>query len=321
MFERLLVEASPHFRAKENTSSIMLKVIIALAPAGVAAVILFGLRALALIGVCVLSCVLFEYLFGKILKKPATIGDLSAVVTGILLAYNLPVGLPLWMAVIGCLAAIVFVKQLFGGIGQNFANPAITARVILLVSFAQPMTTWVLPKLTGGRIAAVAGATPLAFLTKGNLAEMPSYIDMFLGIRGGSLGETCIAALLLGGIYLLATKVIQPTIPLAFLGTMTVLSLLFGVDPLYHLLSGGAVLGAFFMATDYATTPATQKGKVIFAVGCGVLTMMIRMFGSYPEGVSFAILLMNIVVPLIDRYCRTKPFGAIVPTKQKGVAK
>ncbi len=320
MVDKLIVQASPHIRKRESTRSIMLKVIIALVPAGIASVVIFGLRSLLLIGVCVASCVLFEYLYRLLMKKDNTIGDLSAVVTGILLAYNLPVGFPVWMAIIGSFCAIVIIKQLFGGIGQNFVNPAIAARVILIVAFAQPMTTWVIPQVADGSIITVAGATPLSILTKGTTAGMPSYMDMFLGLRGGCLGETCIAALLLGGIFLMVTRVINPVTPIAFLGTIVVLALALGTDPLYHFLAGGAVLGAFFMATDYTTSPATTKGKLIFGIACGVLTITIRMFGNYPEGVSFAILLMNIVTPLIDRSCKTKPFGAVKAAKRGGVA-
>jgi electron transport complex protein RnfD len=316
-----MVQSSPHLRNQESTQSIMLKVIIALVPAGIASVIIFGLRSLLVIGVCVASCVLFEYLYRRLLKKDNTISDLSAVVTGLLLAYNLPVDFPIWMTIIGCFCAIVIIKQLFGGIGQNFVNPAIAARVILLVAFVQPMTTWAIPQMVDGSIVTVAGATPLAFLNQGNLAEMPSYLDMFLGIRGGSLGETCIAALLLGGVFLCVTKVIKPTIPLIFMGTVALLSWILGSDPLYHLLAGGVVLGAIFMATDYTTSPATTLGQVIFAIGCGVLTVIIRLYGSYPEGVSFSILLMNLVVPLIDRKFKTKPFGSLQTTKTGGAAK
>ena len=316
-----MVQSSPHLRNQESTQSIMLKVIIALVPAGIASVIIFGLRSLLVIGVCVASCVLFEYLYRRLLKKDNTISDLSAVVTGLLLAYNLPVDFPIWMTIIGCFCAIVIIKQLFGGIGQNFVNPAIAARVILLVAFVQPMNTWAIPQMVDGSIVTVAGATPLAFLNQGNLAEMPSYLDMFLGIRGGSLGETCIAALLLGGVFLCVTKVIKPTIPLIFMGTVALLSWILGSDPLYHLLAGGVVLGAIFMATDYTTSPATTLGQVIFAIGCGVLTVIIRLYGSYPEGVSFSILLMNLVVPLIDRKFKTKPFGSLQTTKTGGAAK
>ena len=249
-------------------------------------------------------------LCGMAVKRPSTISDLSAVVTGMLLAFNLPVGIPLWMAVVGSLAAIVVVKQLFGGIGHNFANPAITARVIMLISFAQPMTQWVLPQRGTDGIELVSGATPLAHLSSGNLAALPSLTDMFLGIRGGCLGETCALALILGGAYLLWRRVITFHIPLAFIGTVFVLTALLGKQPMYQVLGGGLLIGAFFMATDYSTSPASKTGKIVFGIGCGLITVLIRVYGSYPEGVSFAILLMNIVTPHISKLTVPKPFGA-----------
>lgn len=303
---KLVVEASPHIRGPLSTTSIMRDVIIALVPAIIASGIIFGFRALLLIAVCIISSVLFEYLYRKITKQNNTIGDLSAVVTGILLAFNLPSTLPIWMAVIGCFVAIVIVKQLFGGIGQNFANPAIVGRIVLLASFATPMTTWVLPSVESGKISLVAGATPLA-----DGAQIPTNLDFFLGLRGGCLGETCILALLIGGIYLVARKIITPTAPLAFFATVAVFCVLTNQDPLVQLMSGGIVLGAIFMATDYTTTPTTEIGKLIFGIGCGLITMMIRTYGAYPEGVSFSILLMNILTPHIDNLTRTVPFGAI----------
>ncbi len=307
----LVVEASPHIRGPLSTTSIMRDVIIALVPAIIASGIIFGWRSLLLIASCIIFSVLFEYLYRKITKQDNTIGDLSAVVTGILLAFNLPVTLPIWMAAIGCFVAIVIVKQLFGGIGQNFANPAIVGRIVLLASFATPMTTWMLPTLENGSISLVAGATPLA-----NGAAMPTNLDMFLGLRGGCLGETCILALLIGGIYLVVRRVITPTTPLAFFATVIVFCL-FTKHPITQLMSGGIVLGAIFMATDYTTSPTTELGKVIFGVGCGIITMMIRGYGSYPEGVSFSILLMNILTPHIDNLTRTVPFGALKGGKRK----
>lgn len=310
MEQKLIVNASPHVRDRASTSSIMGTVILALMPNLVATVYLFGLCALLLTAVCVVSCVVFEYLYCILMKKESTVGDLSAVVTGLLLAFNLPSTLPLWMAMVGCLAAIVVVKQLFGGIGKNFANPAIVGRIILLVSFGTAMTTWVVPQVNGLQVDQVAGATPLAILNGGE-GEMPSLLELFLGVRGGSMGETCALALLIGGIFLIARRVITPTIPLAFLGTMVIMSWITGQDPLIHLLSGGAILGAFFMATDYVTSPMTETGKLIFGIGCGLITMMIRVYGSYPEGVSFAILLMNIVTPHINNLTRHKVFGGV----------
>lgn len=309
MNNKLTVAPSPHMKSSETTSSIMTNVVIAMVPAMIAAVLIFGMDALILIVTCVVSCVVSEFLYNKLCKRPSTIGDMSAVVTGVLLAFNLPSGLPVWMAVVGSICAIVVVKQLFGGLGQNFANPAITARVILLISFTQEMTTWAAPNFGLRAFEDVAGATPLAVVAQGTMYKLPSYTEMFLGFRGGSLGETCILALLIGGAYLIWKKIIHPATPIAFLGTMVVMSVLLGTDPLYQLMGGGAVLGAFFMATDYSSSPPTVSGKIIFGIGCGVITMIVRMFGSYPEGVSFAILLMNIINPHICNFTGSKPFG------------
>ena len=307
MKSKLMVSPSPHIHDAVSTQSIMRDVLIALVPALVASVIIFGFRALVLTAVCIAACVVFEYLTRRILGRSNTISDLSAAVTGMLLAFNLPVGLPLWMAVLGCFFAIVVVKQLFGGIGQNFANPAIAARIFLLLSFSLPMTTWV-------QVNQVSGATPLAQMALARAGEtqtLPSLLDMFLGVRGGCLGETCALALIIGGIYLIARKVITPTIPLAFIGGVAVFALLLGENPLYHVMSGGCLIGAIFMATDYTTSPVTEKGKLIFGLGCAALTMLISVFGSYPEGVSYAILLMNIICPLINRVTKSKPFGGV----------
>jgi electron transport complex protein RnfD len=259
--------------------------------------------------VCVASAIIAEFCFEKITKRPVTITDCSAAVTGLLLAYNLPVGFPIWMAIIGSAGAIVVVKQLFRGIGQDFANPAIVGRIFLLLSFAQPMTTWVIPTMTSGKLELVAGATPLGLASEGITEGMPSLLHMFLGIRGGSLGETCTLALLIGGIYLIARGIIRVHIPLAYLATVAVFSLILGQNPLFQLMAGGVMLGAFFMATDYVTSPVTDLGKIVFGIGCGLITVLIRQFGSYPEGTSFAILLMNILTPHIDSLTRTKPFG------------
>ena len=308
MKSKLMVSPSPHIHDAVSTQSIMRDVLIALVPALIASVVIFGFRSLVLTAVCIASCMIFEYFTRRILGKSNTVSDLSAAVTGMLLAFNLPVELPLWMAVVGCFFAIVVVKQLFGGIGQNFANPAIAARIFLLLSFSLPMTTWV-------QVNSVSGATPLAQMALARAGEMqtlPSYLEMFLGQRGGCLGETCALALIIGGIYLIAKKIITPTIPLAFIGGVAVLALLFGEDPLYHVMGGGCLIGAIFMATDYTTSPVTEKGKVIFGLGCAALTMIIRIFGSYPEGVSYAILLMNIICPLIDRVTKSKPFGGVM---------
>ncbi len=310
MSNKLIVSASPHIRDDATTSTIMRDVLIGLIPALIAATIIFGFRALLLTAVCVASCVVFEYGTERILGRQNTISDLSAAVTGMILAFNLPVQLPLWMAVVGCFFAIVIVKQLFGGIGNNFANPAIAARIFLLLSFSQPMTTWL--QVQGGKaVQGIYGATPLALISAGETANLPSMMEMFLGARGGCMGETCALALIIGGVYLIWRKVITATIPLSFIGGVLVLSLLFGVDPMYEVLAGGLLLGAFFMATDYTTSPITEKGKLIFGLGCALITMVIRVFGSYPEGVSYSILLMNIITPHINRMVRNKAFGGV----------
>ena len=307
-----LIEPSPHIKSSLTTQKVMLHVIIALFPAVVAGTIIFGLRALLLVVLCATFCVLAEYVFNIITKRNQTISDLSAVVTGILLGLNLPVSLPVYMAAIGSVAAIVVVKQFFGGIGQNFANPAITGRIILMLSFASYMTSWNEPFWYCNNVDALASATPLAMDD-----NLPSYLDMFLGLRAGCIGETCIAAILLGGIYLISMKLINPVTPIAFIGTVALCTALRGGDVLMEIMSGGLFLGAFFMATDYATTPLTAKGKFIFAVGCGLITFLIREFGTYPEGISYAILVMNIVTPQIDKFTMNKPFGVKKGAKQK----
>lgn len=303
MNEHMIVSCSPHIRAKDTTQSIMRDVLIALMPALIAAVLHYGVRSLAITAVCVIFACLSEYLMEKACKKPVTLGDLSACVTGVILAFNLPAGIPLWIAAFGSIVAIAFTKQLFGGLGQNFANPAITARVVLLVSFAGKMTDW-----TTGYPDAVAGATPLAVMQSGG-SVLPSKIDLFMGSIGGCIGETSKLALLIGFIYLLFRRVITWHTTVAFVGTVFVLTALLGQDPVYHVLSGGLMLGAVFMATDYATTPSNSKGRLIFGIGCGILTVIIRCFGSYPEGVSFAILLMNIMTPHIENLTESKPLG------------
>ncbi|HIS68002.1 MAG TPA: RnfABCDGE type electron transport complex subunit D [Candidatus Gallacutalibacter stercoravium] len=308
MTDKLYVSPSPHLRSGETTRRLMLDVIIALIPALVAAVIIFGPRALLIVSVTVLSCVLSEYLARKIMKRDTTIGDLSAVVTGILLAYNLPVGINPLIAAFGGVVAIVVVKQMFGGIGMNFVNPALTARIVLMASFPTQMSTWSEPfYYLKGSADAVTTATPLPSLVKGD--EVPSLFHLFMGLRGGCLGEVCAAALLLGGIYLVARRVISPVIPLCFLGTVALFTLLLGQNPLYHLLTGGVLLGAIFMATDYTTSPLTFAGKIVFGIGCGLITTLIRVFGALPEGVSYSIILMNILVPHIERITRPVPFG------------
>ena len=306
MEQKLYVSSSPHMRHGGSTSHIMRDVIIALLPAVIASVVLFGPRSLLVIGVCILSAVFFEFISRKIMKRDNTIGDLSAVVTGLLLALNLPSGIPLLIAGFGSLVAIVVVKQMFGGIGQNFVNPALAARIVLLVSFPVQMTTWPPAFSYMQQVDAVTSATPLA--NNANGITTP-YFDLFMGTTGGCLGETCAVALLLGGIYLIIRKVITPAIPLCFIGSVFLLSWLLGQNPVFHILSGGVLLGAIFMATDYTTSPITFTGKVLFGIGCGVITVLIRLYANLPEGVSFAIILMNILVPLIEKLTFPKPFG------------
>lgn len=339
---KLIVSPSPHLFTRHNTTRIMLDVIIAMVPAIIAGAILFGPYTLLVEAVSVVSCVVFEYLLRKIMKRSNTISDLSAVVTGLLLAFNLPPTFPLWMVVVGAFFAIVIAKQLFGGIGQNFANPAIVGRIVLFISFGTQMTKWVSPyDYMYPGADAVATATPLA-----TGLENANTLDLFLGNIGGCIGEVCALALLIGGVYLVIRKVIHPLVPLVFIGTVFVCTWIFGgyfstflseavwafqntgalgfsvalshagsnlvnsfIVPLNAILAGGVMLGAIFMATDYATTPTTWKGKLLFAFGCGLITTLIRLFGSYPEGVSFAILLMNLFTPLIDRLYTIRPFG------------
>lgn len=307
--DKLIISVSPHLRDKTNTTILMLDVVIALLPALVASGLIFGLRAILLVAVCVASCVVAEIIFSLIVKKPIPVGDLSAVVTGMLLAYNLPVGLPIWQAVVGSAFAIIVVKQLFGGLGMNFANPAIVGRIFLFMAFSSTMSNYQIPNDAG---ELVASATPLA------TEEIPSFLNLFLGNNNGCIGETCALALIAGGIYLVARKVISFHIPVIFIGTVFVLSLLVAPEgqnifgyALYQILSGGLMLGAIFMATDYVTSPYTKWGKVIFAVGCALITFAIRQWGSYPEGVSFSILFMNILTPHINNWTATKPFGGV----------
>lgn len=309
--DNLVVSISPHIRDNATTSKIMRDVLIALVPALIASVVIFGPRALVVEAVCVASCLFFEWGFEKICKKPNTIGDLSAAVTGLILSFNLNVGIPIWQAIFGSFIAIVLVKQLFGGLGKNFANPAITARVVMLLAFSGTMTTWNTPTILHPAADAITGATPLTMVAKDELDQLPSVLDMFLGLTGGCLGETCALALLIGGVYLMAKKIITWHTPVAFIATVFVLSLIFGQNPVVQILSGGVFLGAFFMATDYATTPSTNKGRIIFGIGCGLITVLIRFWGNYPEGVSFSILLMNLLVPFIIKWTRNKPLGGV----------
>lgn len=299
MKELLTVASSPHIKRPDTTRGIMSDVVIALAPAATYGCILFGLRALAVLITSVSVAVICEFLWNKALKKPNTIKDMSAVVTGLLLGMNLPPTLPLWQAAIGSAAAIIVVKQMFGGLGHNFANPAIAARIILLVSFPASMTRFTEPVSD-----AVTSATPLAG-TAGTL----SFKTLFFGMHAGSIGETSAFLLIVGGLYLVIRRVITPIIPVCFIGTVALLSLISGESVMLSVLGGGLILGAVFMATDYTTSPTTSLGKAVFAVGCGIITFVIRKFGSLPEGVSYSILLMNILVPHINRFTLSKPFG------------
>lgn len=296
-----IVAASPHVTTKNSTAVIMRDVLIALAPAVLAGCVVFGLRALLVVAVTTAACVFFEWGFEKLCHTPSTISDLSAAVTGVLLAMNLPVSIPLWQAVFGALVAIVAVKGLFGGIGKNFANPAITARIVMFLAFSKTMTAWVFPD-------AVSSATPLAMMANG---ESVDYLTLLLGNHGGCLGETSALALLIGFAYLLIRGVISWHTPVCFVGTVFVMSLILGQDAVGQILSGGLMLGAIFMATDYSTTPSTNLGRVLFGIGAGLLTVLIRFYGAYAEGVSFAILFMNILTPYLSKWTETKPFGGV----------
>ena len=303
---RLVVSSSPHLHGGASTRTIMLDVLIALLPALVASVWLFGWRALAVELVCVAACIAAESLSCAVLRKPQSAGDLSCVVTGVLLAFNLPVTIPLWQAALGGVVAIVVVKAMFGGIGQNFVNPALAGRIVLMASFPDTMNTWTMPVQFQGADA-VSSATPLAQMAAGGLDIGP--MQLFFGIHPGCLGATCAAALILGGLYLVIRRVISPVIPLCYIGTVFVLTWLLGRNPLEQILSGGLLLGAIFMATDYTTSPINKSGKVVFAILIGLITVLIRLYGSLTEGVSFAILIGNILVPLIERATRPRAFG------------
>ena len=312
-----VVSGTPHVRSKESIQSIMRDVIIALVPATAAGIYYFGINALILIIAAIASSVIFEALCQKIMKKPVTVSDLSAVVTGLLLAMNLPAAAPVWVAIVGSAFAIIFGKQLFGGLGQNFINPALAGRAFLLASYPTEMTTWSVPN--GLEVAdAATYATPLAQLKAGHLDA--SLGELILGQCGGTIGETCAIALIIGGVYLLYKHVISWKIPVIYIATVAIL---FGVIgrhgvrmPLQEIMAGGVMLGGIFMATDYASSPVTAKGQIIFAVGAGLLTYLIRTFGGYPEGVSYSILIMNCCVPLIERFTEPTIFGALPKTKE-----
>ena len=332
---KLIATSNPHIRSNETTRSIMLDVIIAMLPALVWAVIWFGVKALTLTAVSVIGCMFWEWLYRKLMKKPQSVGDLSAVVTGMLLAFVCPVTTPYWMIIIGGFFSIIVVKQLFGGIGKNFVNPALAGRAFLLGSYAGVMTTWIdatqnKAPLMGSTADIVTAATPLAYMKTSNMAgltETYSVMDMFLGKTGGSLGEISAAMLILGGLYLIWRKVINWQTPVAYIATVAVLSFLFpkagsGLEwMLYSVFGGGLMVGAFFMATDYATSPVTKKGQLVFGIGCGLFTVLIRYFGSYNEGVCYSIMVMNLCVALIDKYTKPTRFGVVKSDKKEAAAK
>lgn len=303
--EKLVISSSPHVKSSLTTRRVMLDVLISLLPAAIAGCVIFGWRALLILAVCVVSSVLSEAAFNFLTKKKQTVGDFSAAVTGLLLGMNLPTTVTVFQCIVGSVFAIVVVKCLFGGLGCNFANPAITARVFMLIAFAETASV-AFPKI----VEVTASATPLEAISRE--FDLPSLSDMFLGVRGGAIGETCILALLVGGIYLIVRGIIKPYIPVVFIGTVFIFSWLYlgsAELALYEILAGGLILGAFFMATDYVTVPITPWGKVVFAFGCGLVTCLIRFFGNYPEGVSFAILLMNIVSPYIEKWTKVRALG------------
>lgn len=332
---KLIATSSPHIRAAENTRSIMLDVIIAMLPALAWSVVKFGFKALTLTVVSVLGCMFFEWGYRKIMKKPQSVGDLSSVVTGMLLAFVCPVTLPHWTILVGDFFAIVVVKQLFGGIGKNFLNPALAGRAALVASYAGEMTKWIDPAsgwapVFGSTADVVTAATPLALMKTGELETLTSTYsvsDMFFGNIGGSLGEISALLLLAGGLYLIWRKVISWHTPVAYIATVAVLAFLFpryGASNVewmvYSVLGGGVMLGAFFMATDYTTSPVTKAGQVIFGVGCGLLTIFIRYFGSYNEGVCYSIMIMNLLVALIDKNVKPSRFGVVKSAEKKEAA-
>lgn len=301
------VSSSPHIREKDTTQSIMRDVIIALLPATIAGIYFFKMDALGIILASVISCVLAEYIWQKSTKTKVTISDLSAVVTGLLLAFNLPASAPIWLPIIGGFFSIIVVKQFFGGLGQNIVNPALAGRAFLLASWPVQMTNWTLDGATT--------ATPLAILkgAEATGATLPPMMDVFIGNIGGCIGETSALALLLGGAYLLYKRVIDWKIPVTFIGTTLIITAIAGRagNPIYELFVGGLMIGALFMATDYATCPITPKGRIIFGIGCGIITSLIRILGGYPEGVSYSILIMNLFVPLIERWTTPRTFGKV----------
>ena len=323
----LTVSVSPHAHSNESTRSIMLDVIIALLPALIGACVFFGMRSLMLCAVSCAACVFFEWAYRKVMKLDCTVGDLSAIVTGLLLAFVCPVTTPYWCIIIGDFFAIIIVKQLFGGIGQNFMNPALAGRAFMF-SWPVIMSTWVVPgtavAVFGSNADATTAATAMSYMHNGLMPEGISLMELFIGNAGGCLGETSFLLLLIGGVYLVIRKVITPTIPVAYIATVAVLTFLFpmGNDNItwmaYQLFGGGLALGAIFMATDYVTSPVTKTGQLIYGIACGLLTVFIRYFGSYPEGVSYAIIIMNCCVFLIDKIGRPKRFGLVKEAKEGG---
>jgi electron transport complex protein RnfD len=311
MNNRLIVSVSPHLHKDESISNIMWLVVLSLIPSGLAGIYFFGRQALWVIILGVVSAVVTEWVLQAMTKRKVSILDGSAVLTGLLLAYNLPSHVPWWLPVVGSVFSIAIGKQVFGGLGQNIFNPALVGRVFLMASWPKYMTTFTRPL----NYDAITAATPLAALKEGKILEGISYLDLFLGKRGGCIGEVCILALVLGAVFLLLKGYISWHIPCTFIFTVGALTAIFGPkglgtgDGLFHILSGGLILGAFFMATDYVTSPLTRKGQLVFGVGCGLLTVVIRLWGGYPEGASYAILMMNAATPLIDRYTKSRVYG------------
>jgi electron transport complex protein RnfD len=311
MQNKLIVSVSPHLHKDESVSKIMWFVFLSLIPAGIAGIFIFGLSALWVIILGIISALISEGIIQLLAKRKVTILDGSAFLTGLLLAYNLPPGVPFWLPVVGSFFAIAIGKQIFGGLGQNIFNPALVGRVFLMASWPKYMTSFTLPR----NYDAVTSATPLALLKEGELSNHISYLDLFLGKRGGCIGEVCILALLLGVLFLFLKGYISWHIPLTYIATTGILTYIFGPkglfsgDWIFHILSGGLILGAFFMATDYVTSPLTRKGQIVFAIGCGLLTAIIRLWGGYPEGASYAILMMNAATPIIDRFTRSRIYG------------
>lgn len=320
---QLIASSSPHIKGKETTSRIMTDVLIALAPAAIMGIVFFGWRAAVNIIVSIASCMVAEFIWNKGMKKENSLHDRSAIVTGLLLAMCVSPATPFWMLILGSFFGIIIVKQLFGGIGMNFLNPALAARAMMMASWPAQMTTWLAPLWRSPRPDAVSSATPLGVLkmitrhTEGvTTADLPSIKDLFLGNVEGCIGETCAIALILGGVYLIVRGIIGWEIPVVYCATSALLGWALGVDPLFTILSGGLLIGAIFMATDYTTSPMTKIARIIYAVGCGALTVVIRKFGGYPEGTSYAILLMNLIVPLLDKAFIPKSFGTVKVKKE-----